>query len=585
MKKTTFLKTVLLLCALIVGSTSVWGNLKTSTLTFTAKCNGSGTADDGIAWTITSDGTESTYDATSGIHYGTNSASVTNLILTSAAFNSSYTITKVVVNARDAQANAAITVKVGTTSFNTGSPASVSATATNTSTNYEFTGSAAGAAIEVKLNRNSKMTKALYVKSIEVTYDDNKSLTEPTISFPNASYTTTLGDTFTEPVLTCNSDGAKTYSSSNTDVATVNASTGEITIKKVGNTIITVDVAETATYAAGSASYNLKVQGVIEDGEFNFANFQDYGSNLTPGDTYYTEDATWTAGNITLKTTGRYRWFIASSGKPDLRLYGNTPNSAMVVTAPDGYVITKIDGVKSSLTPSAGTISSSIWSGKAQSVTFTFAATSGSVTITQLSVTYRLASETTIAATMGAGSYMTYCYNDAALSFDDLEAYVVSEVGDGNVTLTQVTKAPAGTPVILKGSAGDKTFTIEDTPDAVATNQLRVSTGTITTTSSYTIYALAKKNDVVGFYKVQEGVQVPAGKCYIRVNNSSAPEFLGFNFGETTAIRGIDNGEFSLRECGVARSMENGVFNLNGQRVAQPLKGLYIVNGRKVVIK
>ena len=31
--------------------------------------------------------------------------------------------------------------------------------------------------------------------------------------------------------------------------------------------------------------------------------------------------------------------------------------------------------------------------------------------------------------------------------------------------------------------------------------------------------------------------------------------------------------------------MDNGVYNLNGQRVNQPTKGLYIVNGRKVVIK
>ena len=48
----------------------------TSTLTFTAACGGTGTADDEAAWTITSDGTESTYDATKGIHYGTGSAAV-----------------------------------------------------------------------------------------------------------------------------------------------------------------------------------------------------------------------------------------------------------------------------------------------------------------------------------------------------------------------------------------------------------------------------------------------------------------------------------------------------------------------------
>jgi hypothetical protein len=42
---------------------------ETSTLTFTAKCNGSGTADDDAVWTVTSDASESNFDNTKGIHY------------------------------------------------------------------------------------------------------------------------------------------------------------------------------------------------------------------------------------------------------------------------------------------------------------------------------------------------------------------------------------------------------------------------------------------------------------------------------------------------------------------------------------
>jgi hypothetical protein len=63
----------LLLCLTIsVGAGNVWAD--TSTLTFSAKCNGSGTADDNVSWTVTSDGTESDFDSTKGIHYGTGSA-------------------------------------------------------------------------------------------------------------------------------------------------------------------------------------------------------------------------------------------------------------------------------------------------------------------------------------------------------------------------------------------------------------------------------------------------------------------------------------------------------------------------------
>ena len=53
----------------------MWGNA-ISTLTFTSACGGSGTADDGVTWIVTSNGKESQYEATKGIHYGTSSAEV-----------------------------------------------------------------------------------------------------------------------------------------------------------------------------------------------------------------------------------------------------------------------------------------------------------------------------------------------------------------------------------------------------------------------------------------------------------------------------------------------------------------------------
>ena len=371
-----------------------------------------------------------------------------------------------------------------------------------------------------------------------------------------------------------NSTGTKSFASSKESVATV-SNTGVISLAgAAGIATITAETEANATYYSSSTPLTVIVGEPVEDGVFNFGNFQDYGSGIIPGDSYYTDEATWTAGNITLKTTGKYRWFIANTGTPDLRLYGNTSNSTMVVSAPDGYVITKIDGVSSNLTASTGTISSSTWKGKSQSVTFTYEATSSSVTISSLTVYY---SEPTISVDMGSAGYMTYCNVGAALSFGDLEAYVVSAVGSDNVTLTKITEAPANTPVVLKGSAGSHNLTVLASADAVGTNKLKVSDGTITTTDSKTIYALAEKSGTVGFYKVQAGVNVPAGKCYLSVAVTSAPEYLGFDGeGNTTGMNDVRS------------KMEEGrgeFYNLNGQRVAQPTKGLYIVNGKKYVVK
>lgn len=144
MKKLLQLKTMLLLCALIVGSGSVWAD--TSTLTFTAACGGSGTADDGASWTVTSDATESTYESR-GIHYGTSSKAVSYLNLTTSDISG--TITQIVVNASGASGTSAkLNVTVGGNAF--GSEKSL----TSSATNYTLTGSASGEII-VSLTQSS----------------------------------------------------------------------------------------------------------------------------------------------------------------------------------------------------------------------------------------------------------------------------------------------------------------------------------------------------------------------------------------------------------------------------------------------
>ena len=73
----------------------------------------------------------------------------------------------------------------------------------------------------------------------------------------------------------------------------------------------------------------------------------------------------------------------------------------------------------------------------------------------------------------------------------------------------------------------------------------------------------------LGFYKVNAAntIKITSFRAYL-TDPLSAPEFLPFE-GNTTGIESVGSkGEF---------------FNLAGQRVAQPAKGLYIVNGKKVI--
>ena len=77
------------------------------------------------------------------------------------------------------------------------------------------------------------------------------------------------------------------------------------------------------------------------------------------------------------------------------------------------------------------------------------------------------------------------------------------------------------------------------------------------------------------FHKLNAGT-IPAGKAYLLADDiTSAPE-LTINFGGTTGIADVRSKKADVR---------GEIYNLNGQRVAQPAKGLYIQNGRKVILK
>ncbi len=84
---------------------------------------------------------------------------------------------------------------------------------------------------------------------------------DPTISFANSTVSMTVSDTYTQIVST-NSNGAISYSSSNPSVATV-SNTGQVTALSAGTTTITASVSATSSYNAASASYTVNVSNAV----------------------------------------------------------------------------------------------------------------------------------------------------------------------------------------------------------------------------------------------------------------------------------------------------------------------------------
>ena len=139
---------------------------------------------------------------------------------------------------------------------------------------------------------------------------------------------------------------------------------------------------------------------------------------------------------------------------------------------------------------------------------------------------------------------------------------------------------PAGTPVILKTSAEaetDGTFkmTLTKTTETITPTYTGESLLKVTPFEG-NVYRLGSKSGEVGFFPFN-ATGAAAGIVVLNVDSSNAgARGLGITFDdETTAIHNVKDN----------MDVNKNVYDLQGRSVAKPTKGLYIVNGKKVVIK
>ena len=178
--------------------------------------------------------------------------------------------------------------------------------------------------------------------------------------------------------------------------------------------------------------------------------------------------------------------------------------------------------------------------------------------------------------------YSTYTTmtSDYALDFTNvygMTAYIVkdNDTSDGYVTLTQVNKVPANTGLILKVNSTGYPYSIPvligDAGD-VSGNKMAGSATEDTEIAANGGYIL--KNGA--FHPANAG-NLPAGKAYLNIAASTGAPVLNLDFGDE--ITGIND----VR--GKTADVRDGIYDLQGRKVAQPTKGLYIVKGKKVIIK
>ncbi|MBQ9357860.1 MAG: hypothetical protein IJT98_11315 [Prevotella sp.] len=183
---------------------------------------------------------------------------------------------------------------------------------------------------------------------------------------------------------------------------------------------------------------------------------------------------------------------------------------------------------------------------------------------------------TTINATAKAG---TLCLPFAATIPSDVEAYTLTYTSGDAATATPVeTTILANTPVLLNGS-GEVTFSGSGAVSASATNVSGAMTGVFEATTVPTgSYVLQNGGSGVGFYKVNSSdITAAPFRAYV---TATAGARLNIIFaGETTGISSLDNSAIS--------QSGNCIYDLQGRQMSngQMQRGLYIVNGKKIMVK
>ena len=190
------------------------------------------------------------------------------------------------------------------------------------------------------------------------------------------------------------------------------------------------------------------------------------------------------------------------------------------------------------------------------------------------------------ALVIGEAGVATYCPT-VDVDFTTLTA-VKAYIGGGFnretgvLTMMRVYDVPAGTGLLVKGTAG--TYEVPQSPSAsVYSNLLRgvtIERKLAATTGDYVNYVLGSGSSGTGFYRVPaSGTTLAAGHAYLQIpaETATGSRALTISFddeNEATAISDVE------RQDGVS-----AVYDLQGRRVEQPRSGLYIRNGKKIIIK
>ena len=341
-----------------------------------------------------------------------------------------------------------------------------------------------------------------------------------------------------------------------------------------------------AAYTTGDI--DITVNGVVIAGSEIIRATITAANTATPSGTIYKTTTT----NLSGKDAGKSGWKFAVTG------------SYVLLTLADGYTFKTGDIVNVHITAAAGQGTMAIYSSSDAVLQDTGVAgvegdnkivlsadVNGKQSIKFLRtndnkwnahIDYIAVTRPNAVVTLNASGYATYS-NGSDFTFEGAQAYKMAlNLSAGTLVGTEVTgKIPAGEGILLKGDASAVVAITNTTgASAIAGNNLHGTTAsggaTVSVPDGKTIYVLSGNT-----FKRYTGTTFAANKAFFQADGDTVESSVfTITFddenGETTSIKGVEAQKF----------MENNKFyNLNGQEVQNPTKGLYIVNGKKVIVK
>ena len=537
MKKTTLIKTMLLLCALIVGSSSVWAKQYKKVTSASELVNGA-------KYLIVSVETSSKYYTIGAVN--SNNRTAVEVSVSGDIATATIATTSGSSNAHEVQLIASESnwnlIDVANAMYLNGGSKSKSGNnnhlKTATSVVTDTGQGKANGVWSIAVNTTSGVATITNQNSYTIKYNPNTSGDYPLIaSYSSGQTDVCLYKEIAEPVAPITSS-TWDFSTPITQTAALNGA--EFTAS-AENTLYDTNLFSTIIYSAGSsdgmnANGYLKHNGTTSDGNKRYFILEIENSG--------------TLEMFSKSTFGTYSIKKAATASTS---WSSATDVTTITTTTEGT------GVSADITYDAEKpylfIGLSV---KAYTQKIVWTPTTDNITLT---------------TTDNMDGWRAFYDASQGYTLDaNTKAYVATGKGTGTVTLTTIDAVPAGTPVVLKTSAADhKIILTKGTPSAyTGTNYLKVTTAG----DAVDAYRLGyNSTDGVAFYPYAVA-SAPAGVIYLEL--PSGARALTFEFDDnTTAIEAVKTQKIANGEY----------FNLAGQRVAQPTKGLYIVNGKKVIIK